>query len=47
MTQICKKFAVMKPSMWMILHTVQFMTTSNPGGNYYVNNRRAQRPEKQ
>jgi len=23
------------------------MTTSNLGGNYYVNNRRAQRPEKQ
>jgi len=29
MTQTCKKFAVIKPSMWMIFHTVQFMITSN------------------
>jgi len=47
MTQIQRKFGVMKPSRWMILHTAQFMNTSKLGGNYYVNNRRAQRPKKQ
>ena len=42
-TQICKKFEVMKPSMWITLHTVQFMTTSLLQATVYVNSRRAER----
>jgi len=47
MTKIYKKFGVMKPSMWMTLHTVQFMTTLLLQATAYVNSRIAERPEKQ
>ena len=45
-TQILKKFAVMKPRMWMIFHGSSSWQLQILEATMYVNNRRAQRPVK-